>query len=220
MDKAVAHARARMREGLSPFANDGPLPTLQRAPVGKNTIDDEGVERLGYREAFMPEPYQDSGTGLAIGYGMHSWKGKPVTPGMVVTEDEAKEEMRRQVKEDYGKRVNAALKVQVSQRQFDELVSLAWNHFPTAQRAINKLNAGQPVTADDLMWSATVKGKPHEGLRARRAEELEGLQDTGTPVAAPRDPTDTRDTRLNLLPQLPRAAAGAGQQPAGARAAD
>src|ERR1044072_3975357 len=53
-----------------------------------------GLTTLKQREGgFRAEPYQDSGTGLAIGYGMHTWQGKPVTADLRVTQEQADQEL-------------------------------------------------------------------------------------------------------------------------------
>lgn len=124
----------------------------------------------------MPTTYQDSGGRNAIGYGFSTWKGQPVTPGMRVTQAEADEEMLRQIATTYAPIVDSVLQVPVSQAQYDALISLMWNHPATAKAVARKLNAGQPVTQDDFMVSATVNGRSNRGLQNRRAQEFAPFQ--------------------------------------------
>lgn len=140
------------------------------------TVSPAGLALLKQREGFVPTTYQDSGGRNAIGYGFSTWKGQPVTPGMRVTQAEADEEMLRQIATTYAPIVDSVLQVPVSQAQYDALISLMWNHPATAKAVARKLNAGQPVTQDDFMVSATVNGRSNRGLQNRRAQEFAPFQ--------------------------------------------
>lgn len=160
----------------------GQLPTAAPRLLG-NQMSAPGMTALQEREGgFQSKPYPDV-NGLAIGYGNHTWKGQPVTADTRATRPEADQEMVSQIKSTYGKVVDQALKVPVSQQQYDALVSMAWNLPAAAKRVIEKLNTNQPVTAQDFQVSATVKGKPNRGLSQRRNSEFSTFMDTraGTP---------------------------------------
>jgi len=136
-------------------------------------LSDEGLRILKEREGgFYAKPYPDSG-GLAIGYGMQTWKGKKVTPDLRITQQEADEEIRRQADQQYGAIVRNALTVPVSQSQYDALVSLAYNSPKAAIGLANKLNAGKILTEADFKASGTVEGQKHPALQSRRKQEYE-----------------------------------------------
>src|SRR5262245_31285733 len=109
---------------------------LASAPQGARSFSSRGLETLKQREGgFFGEPYGDVGN-LAIGYGQQFWKGQRVTPDLRVSQQEADEEFQRQIDTDYGKKVLDALKVPVNQDQLDALLSVGYNHPPTAQNII------------------------------------------------------------------------------------
>jgi hypothetical protein len=92
-----------------------------------SAMSPKGKATLKANEAFTPTAKGDLKTGLAIGYGMHTWKNKPVTadyPG-VVTRDEADEELDRQLKQDVYPTMKAA--GPLSQDMFDSLADFHWN---------------------------------------------------------------------------------------------
>ena len=129
------------------------------------------------REAFRAQSYPDAGGKYSIGYGFTTWKGQPVTPGMTITRAEADEELQRQVADTYAPIVDSVLTAPVTQEQYDALISLAWNHPLTAIAVAKKLNRGERVTLKDFTVSATVKGKPNQGLVNRRTQEFTPFQD-------------------------------------------
>lgn len=140
-----------------------------------NKVSEQGMSDLQTREGgFYAEPYNDV-SGMAVGYGQHTFKGKPVTAETRATKPEADQDMSDQIKAKYGKYVDDHLTVPVSQAQYDALVSVAWNLPSAAGRIIAKLNAGQPVSKADFQVSATVKGKPHKGLGLRRTSEFDSF---------------------------------------------
>ena len=153
-------------------------------------ISAAGLELLKQREGgFFAAPYDDAGTGLAIGYGFRTWKGKPVTKDLRITAAEAEDELAAQLAEK-EQRLLGRLKAPVTQEQYDALLSVAWNHETTAKRIVDKLNAGQKLTPDDFQWSATVKGQPNKGLAMRRGGEYAPFAEQlpKPPEAAPTKP--------------------------------
>src|ERR1044072_3837659 len=90
-------------------------------------VSPAGLTTLKQREGgFRAAPYQDSGTGLAIGYGMHTWQGKPVTADLRVTQEQADQELERQLRETYLPHLSG-LTAPITQPQSDSLASIAWN---------------------------------------------------------------------------------------------
>ena len=161
------------RSSVRTFLATPPTPP----PSGARSFSTLGLDTLKEREGFRTSPYGDAGN-LAIGYGQQFWKGKRVTPDLRVTQQEADDEFQRQINETYGRAVLDNLKAPVTQDQLDSLLSVAYNHPPTAQTVIAKLNRGERPTLDDFMASATVGGKPYPLLQERRRNEF-------APFAAP-----------------------------------
>ena len=130
-----------------------------------------GLDMIKNREGgFVADAYDDAG-GTAIGYGMHTFGGKPVTPGMHITEEDALKELREQVAKIYAPAFTSVLRVPINQNQFDALLSVAWNAPKAAKNLALKLNKGVQLTLQDFLASATVDGKPHPGLISRRTAE-------------------------------------------------
>lgn len=163
-----------MTKPISTSSSSPSSSTTPRQPSAK------GLAALKAREGgFVADAYPDAG-GHAIGYGMQTWQGKPVAPGMVVTEADADAEFARQVRDTYAPIVNRALKVPVTQDQYDALISLAWNLPSAALHVIDKLNRGETLTEADFQRSATSQGKPNAGLSRRRREEWAPFAPTTT----------------------------------------
>jgi GH24 family phage-related lysozyme (muramidase) len=149
-----------------------PIPTIATMRPGQMRVAPDFLPELQRREGgFYAEPYDDSGTGGAIGYGMHSWQGKPVAPDLRITQEQADAEMQRQIAQEYAPRVDRALKVPVTQDQYNALISVAWNSPRAADALIAKLNAHQPLSEQDFQQTATIKGTPNKGLSQRRQLE-------------------------------------------------
>lgn len=147
-------------------------PAEAAAPPSKLRLSPKGAETLKWNRegGFYATPYNDSG-GLAIGYGMRTWKGKPVTRDLKVTQEEADAEFERQIAETYAPVVDDALKVPVTQDQYDALISVAYNRPASARALIEKLNRGERLVEADFQRSATVRGQPNAGLSGRRGGE-------------------------------------------------
>ena len=136
-------------------------------------------------EGLRLEQYCCSAGKLTIGYGSTSG----VTPGMKITLAEAETRLKTDI-EACEKSLNAAVRVVLSQNQFDALVSIVFNIGPGTSRrdGIIILSNGQPSTLLRLLnagryadaaaqfgrWNkAVVDGKMVEldGLSRRRASE-------------------------------------------------
>lgn len=108
---------------------------------------------------------------LTIGIG-HT--GTDVHPGMEITEEEARELLRRDL-QSFETAVNRAVKVPLSQNQFDALVSFAFNvgvgNFRSST-LLKKLNTGDyaSVPKELMKWTKS-KGKEMKGLVNRRSAE-------------------------------------------------
>lgn len=152
---------------------------------------DSGIELIKRFEGLELEAYQDIAGIWTIGYG-HT--GEDVQPGMKISERDAEELLKRDLKP-REQAVSSAVKVPLNQNEFDALVSFVYNVGAGALRtstALKRLNKGDRIgAADALTWwnKATVGGVLREvlGLTRRRASERALFL---TPTEAPqvRDP--------------------------------
>lgn len=171
-------------------------------------ISESGIELLKRFEGLELEAYQDIAGIWTIGYG-HT--GADVQPGMKISERDAEELLRRDLKP-REQAVASATKVALNQNEFDALVSFVYNVGAAAFRsstALKRLNKGDRVgAADALTWwnKATVGGVLREvlGLTRRRAAER-ALFLTPTEIANVRDPELLdENTRATPIEDAPR----------------
>ena len=138
-------------------------------------ISQNGVDLIKRFEGLELEAYQDVAGIWTIGYG-HT--GPDVTPGMRITEQEAEDLLKKDLKprEDA---VGRLVKVPLNQNEFDALVSFVYNvgeaNFKKST-ARSRLNSGDRAgAAEALTWfnKATIGGVLREvaGLTRRRAAE-------------------------------------------------
>lgn len=119
------------------------------------------VDAIKEHEGLRLVAYLDSVGVWTIGYGD---TGTDVVKGLTITKEEAEERLRKRLVEFEGY-VNRAVKVKLTQNQFDALVSLVYNIGPTNfndSTLLRKLNAGDYAGAADqfLVWNkGRVDGK-------------------------------------------------------------
>ena len=142
--------------------------------MGANVkTSEKGIELIRKHEGFRSHAYPDPGSGgdpITIGYG--STHG--VHLGMVVTEAEADAMLRRELPI-YEAVVNHGVHVEITQHEFDALVSFVYNvgsrNF-LGSSVLRKLNAGDKHGAAEsfLLWN---KASHHvmAGLTKRRHDE-------------------------------------------------
>ncbi len=169
---------------------------------------ENGVELIKRFEGLELEAYQDIAGIWTIGYG-HT--GADVQPGMKISERDAEELLRRDLKP-REQAVDGAVKVPLNQNEFDALVSFVYNVGASAFRgstALKRLNKGDRVgAADALTWwnKATVGGVLREvlGLTRRRAAER-ALFLTPTAMPQVRDPEQIEEnSRATPVEDSPR----------------
>ena len=148
-------------------------------------ISEKGIAFIKNEEKFVSRPYLDAVKVPTIGYGTTYYEnGKKVTlKDPPITEKRATELLTYQIGKSYAPAVTKALKVPVSQNQFDALTSFAYN-VGTSQNGmagstlIKKINS--KITDSDTIekwfgvWNkGTVDDKKVEikGLTLRRARE-------------------------------------------------
>ena len=137
----------------------------------------EGIKKLMDREGVRLKAYRDSGGIWTICVGHTSAAGPPkVKSGMTLSLDQCRAILKHDLSavEDC---VETAVKVPMSQHQFDALVSLVFNIGCGAFRkssVLRYLNKGDRVTAADkiLLWNK-VGRKTIKGLVNRRRDERE-----------------------------------------------
>lgn len=138
----------------------------------------KGLALIKKFEGWRSKAYPDPGTGgepWTIGYGHTSHAGPPaVYPGMRITRAEGERILKRDLGV-YEAAVNAAVRVELSQEQFDALVSFCYNVGPGALRKSSVLKAVNrrdwaAVPRRLALWNKAA-GRVLPGLVRRRAAE-------------------------------------------------
>lgn len=139
------------------------------------TTGPDGIAVMHSFEKCRLEAYPDPALGWArptIGWGD---AGPDIVRGMRVTQEWADARFARRLGEEFEPAVRAAVKVQLTQRQFDALVCWAYNvgaGAPGNSTLVRLLNAGDVASAADEFpkWNKS-DGKVMLGLKRRRAAE-------------------------------------------------
>lgn len=143
---------------------------VNSAPAGRG-VSDAGVDFIKGREGLSLSAYSDAGS-FSIGYGHTKTTSKEMTI------DEAKaEELLRSDLADVEAVINSAVKVQLSQGQYDAISSFIYNVGGGAFRdstLLRKLNAGdyEGAAREFLRWNKS-QGQVLDGLTKRRQAEME-----------------------------------------------
>lgn len=140
-------------------------------------ISKGGIELIKRFEGLRLRAYQDSVGVWTIGYGWtQPVDGKKVGPRMQIDQATADRLLKCGVVQ-YEQGVNQLVKVEITQGQFDALVSFAYNlglRSLSTSTLLQKLNDGDKQGAADQFgrW-VNAGGKRLDGLVARRAAERE-----------------------------------------------
>ncbi|MDU4065939.1 lysozyme [Enterobacter kobei] len=138
-------------------------------------ISDKGIALIKQFEGCKLTAYQDSVGVWTIGYG---WTkpvdGKPIRAGMTIKQETA-ERLLKTGLVSYENDVSRLVKVDLTQGQFDALVSFTYNlgaRSLSTSTLLRKLNAGDYAGAADefLRWNKA-GGKVLNGLTRRREAE-------------------------------------------------
>ena len=138
-------------------------------------ISDKGIALIKQFEGCKLTAYQDSVGVWTIGYG---WTkpvdGKPIRAGMTIKQETA-ERLLKTGLVSYENDVSRLVKVDLTQGQFDALVSFTYNlgaRSLSTSTLLRKLNAGDYAGASDefLRWNKA-GGKVLNGLSRRREAE-------------------------------------------------
>lgn len=173
-------------------------------------LNDATISLIKSHEGLRLKAYADAGYGwdrATIGYGHTAAAGPPdVKKGMVITEEEAEEILRR----DLGRvelAVKEAVKVPINANQFGALVSFAFNVGTGAFRRstlLLKLNAGDydGAAGQFARWNKS-NGKVLEGLKKRRAEEAALFLAKPAKAAQPAPPQPEERPAATPIPAEP-----------------
>ena len=143
-------------------------------------ISNDGLAIVKVFEGLRLKAYRCAANVLTIGYGS---TGKHVKPGMVITEAQADELLRKDI-ERFERHVEKNASVPLEQHEFDALVSWAFNTGGPAHASLwRELNAGNKnvIPAKLAAWNKG-GGRVLKGLVRRR--EAEGLLWQGRIAAA------------------------------------
>lgn len=143
----------------------------------------ECIEFIRKKEGFFAHAYRCPAGVWTIGYGTIRWDLKtPVQPGETITRDEAERQLEIEVQR-VADAVTEAVKVPLTQNEFDCLVSFGYNvgtGWITGrghkQATLIKLVNQQKydlIPGQLLLFSRTIGGKTLPGLLARRKEEAQ-----------------------------------------------
>jgi lysozyme len=139
----------------------------------------DGRAKLIKREGFKTRAYKDSVGVWTIGVGHTSAAGEPrVTPGLTISKAQVDEILSRDLVQ-YETAVRSAVRVPLTQGQFDALVSFCFNIGVggfKGSTVVKRLNAGDYKGAADamLLWN-----KPKEIIGRRKSERAQFLAATG-----------------------------------------
>lgn len=138
-------------------------------------VSSKGLELIKEFEGFSSVAYLCSAKKATIGYGNTFWEdGTPVKIGDQISKERA-ETLLKHVVDGFSVAVEVDIKIEVTQNQFDALVSLAYNIGLGAFKnstLLRQLNRGNFVGASQefLRWDKS-NGKPLLGLTRRRERE-------------------------------------------------
>ena len=138
-------------------------------------VSNKGLELIKEFEGFSSVAYLCSAKKATIGYGNTFWEdGTPVKIGDQISKERA-ETLLKHVVDNFSVAVEVDIKIEVSQNQFDAMVSLAYNIGLGAFKnstLLRQLNRGNFVGASQefLRWDKS-NGKPLLGLTRRRERE-------------------------------------------------
>ena len=138
-------------------------------------VSSKGLELIKEFEGFSSVAYLCSAKKATIGYGNTFWEdGTPVKIGDQISKERA-ETLLKHVVDNFSVAVEVDIKIEVTQNQFDAMVSLAYNIGLGAFKnstLLGQLNRGNFVGASQefLRWDKS-NGKPLLGLTRRRERE-------------------------------------------------
>ena len=138
-------------------------------------LTSKGLDFIKRHEGYSDKVYKDSAGNPTIGYGHKALPGEDFSKG--ITKEQALALLKQDV-QGAVKDVNAALKLSVSQNQFDALVSFAYNAGPRAvlpaSQMMQAVNTGHVTEANFTAYRYITENGKHvvsQGLLNRRKDE-------------------------------------------------
>ena len=134
-------------------------------------ISERGKAFIRQHEGLRLDQYYDS-IGYAIGYGMHTWQGMPVTRTYPdsLTEADVEDEFETQLVT-YAHIVTQSTCAPLTSSMFDALVSVAWNTGRVNTSIVRKVDQGRAVDVSDFLVTATTRSQRNRVLVNRRLRE-------------------------------------------------
>jgi GH24 family phage-related lysozyme (muramidase) len=134
-------------------------------------ISEQGKAFIRQHEGLRLVQYYDR-IGYAIGYGMHTWQGMPVTRTYPdsPTEADVEDEFDIQLAT-YAHIVTRSTCAPLTSPMFDALVSVAWNTGHVNTSIVQKVDQGRAVDASDFLVTATTQSQRNRALVDRRLRE-------------------------------------------------
>ena len=157
---------------LKPVSRDSSLLSggETKMPIDAMSISTRGLELIKKFEGFRATPYICPGGKLSIGYGNTIKEGEYTK----ISKEQA-ESLLRSTVSSFEKAIKKAVKVPLTQNQYDSLVSLAYNIGSGAfskSTLVNILNTGDyRGAANEFNSWVKSNGKILSGLQRRREEE-------------------------------------------------
>ena len=152
-----------------------PLLTSGAAPMpGANNISENGIAFIENQEAFRAKSYIDTDGAPHIGFGHKIAAGDGLTAASVITLPQAEALLRHDLAAVYVPAVRSAVRVPVSQGQFDALTSLCYNIGPgnfAGSTVVKALNAGDTLGALQAFGNWTKAGGNPTAIASRRQAE-------------------------------------------------
>jgi len=134
-------------------------------------ISERGKAFIRQYEGLRLDPYYDR-NGYAIGYGMHTWQGMPVTRTYPDSPTEADVEDEFDVQlATYAHIVTRSICSPLTSPMFDALVSVAWNTGHVNTSIVQKVDQGRAVDVRDFLMTATTQSQRNRVLVNRRLRE-------------------------------------------------
>ena len=154
----------------------GPNPS-QRKPIKDYSTSQAGINLIKTSERFEPNAYVDPGSGnqpITIGYGTTRINGQPIQLGTTITEAQADAYFKKDLVR-YEEDVKRFIRVDVTQQEFDALVSFTYNvGSGNLQNSTlrKKINSKDYIAAADqfLVWNKA-NNRVLPGLTKRRIKE-------------------------------------------------
>lgn len=139
-------------------------------------IDNKGIDLIKSFEGFESKAYKCPAGVVTIGYGATYWlDGSKIVIGQTITEEKAVELLKAMLVS-YNKAVDSMTRDDITQSQFNALVSFAYNcginalKGSTLLKKVN-LNPNDPFIEKEFLKWNKANGKPLSGLTNRRIAE-------------------------------------------------